>query len=262
MGMTIGNLPVPETLANEDKLHGFQYSSGTDIGVPLSLLKAYVAANTNGIFKGSVTESEKSLDSFSASDTGVWKWTCTQAQVRSDFPYTYGIVEIIRHEERAGTDPNYDYIQRISVGDAIYQRMKTATNSGAWSAFKRFDVDYEIKYGSSTYNGTAGQTVNFTTPFLASATPRVFIMPINLSPDHSFYAQLWSTDANGFTFTINHQHLPGSSGCPIIGIDFDNKVATNLSELSQYISDYCLIDNSTSCGFHWLAIAPKVVTGS
>lgn len=270
MGMTINDLPVAETVTDNDKLDMYQLSTGTDVGLPMSLLKNYIALSTNGIIRGSVTETEKPLDSFSApADTGVWKWTCEVSQVRSDFPYTYGIVEIIRHEVRAGTDETYDYIQRISVGDAIYQRMKTATNSGAWSTFKRFDVDYDIKYGSDTYNGSPGQQVLFTTSqvnpgsFLANSTPRVFIMPINMSSNEAFYAQLYSTDANGFTFAINHQTIDtSSSGIPVIAVDFSNQTVTNASELSQYIADYCTIDRTTSCGFMWIAIAPKTVTPS
>lgn len=274
MGMTINNLPVADALTDNDKLDAWQYASGTDVGVPLSLLKNYLALTTNGRCRGN-WPADKALTAATGDDIGVWKWAGTE----TGFPYTYAMVEILRHENSAGTDNNYDLVQRLNVGDAVYQRFKSGTTSAHWSTLKRFDTEYEVKAGSATYDGSYPFHVSFSDatinpgPFIASSSPYIYVTPINPANDHAFSAQVGLADGNGFDVVISHFQAPKSN--EILGqgayaysvtLSGDTQSGYTLTSdfqgLESYINTFGKGDTTTSCAFYWMALAPKTVSGS
>lgn len=258
MGMTFDQLTPASGLQDEDIFAFFQNASGTNLSISASLFNDYINSTSCGHCRGN-WPSDKALTAADGPDIGVWKWI---GEATTEFPYTYAIVEIIRHEKRAGTDGAWDLVQRLNVGDAVYQRFKSGTTSAQWSPLKRFDTDYEIKYGSGTTDQTGECLITFSTPLFVT-TPKIFISPIYDASDYVVTAQLGIHDSSQFKVRIFSQHLPTELTVPVIELTTDgtNYGLDHAQDLANFITEYCM-PKPVELAFEWVAIAPKTVTPS
>lgn len=266
--MLINGLPVASTITDDDKLDMWQNSSGTDVGIPMALLRQYIDTTSCGRCRGSWVTAENSphtdndLDKATGADIGVWKWTGSANEAPEGFPYTYALVEITRHEIQSGTDSTYDLVQRLNVGDAIYQRMKTSTME-SWSPLRRFDVEYQMEYADVHHLPTTGSDGKLSITFsqVFNVAPIVLITPLNDSPDWEFYGHVYDITTSGFKVKTTAQRIPDSeTPPPSWTIDFGNSTA-DLSGITDYIERYCIVQPE-AVTFNWVAIAPKTVSSS
>lgn len=257
MGMTINDMTPASGLAGGDLFEIFQALTQTSKRVSADDIKNYVASNSNGALRGVMT---KDLDECTGEDVGVWKWSGT----RDDLPgISYAVVEIIRHEASAGTDPNYDIVQRLNVPTGIYQRVKTSTASGTWTPFVKWNATYSVLYGSAITDSDGKKIVEFGSNFLVP--PVVLVQPVNDSIDIIFTAQVYNKSVSSFTTKIGICDIAplDGSGDPedvslSLSIDFDNKqFDTNFTDVANYINRYCKF-RPEEIAFDWIAIAPTI----
>lgn len=264
MGMTFDDLTAvgAEGLKDQDLFAILQHTSGVNKNIMASQLLQYISASSCGQCCGT-WPSNKSLDAATGNDIGVWKWTTNDPSTApSGFPYTYAIVEILKHERVAGNDATYDLVQRLNVGDAIYQRMKTSSTE-TWSRLKRFDAEFEIRFGSDIFesnSATGFKEVQFSPAFVTP--PKVIVSPINPSVGTTTVAQVGAVDVNSFNVRLVSVDVPDptTATCPTVSIDEvgGDVVLYNGPELTAFINRYCIF-TTQNCGFYWVAIAQRTV---
>ena len=164
-----------DPLAGLSKLDLFevtQRSTNKSCSITAQEMGNYFKTLQNGAFRGSTS---KSLDDFTLSDVGVWYWTGNDQTVG----LSYGIVEIISSAPSDDDDSDARFIQRITCGNRVYQRMFNETYS-VWAALTNRNGAI-IEYGVSS-----DATVTFPQDRF-NDVPTVICIPLNTDPSQKVY---------------------------------------------------------------------------
>ena len=159
-------------LSNLDMFEVTQRANNKSCSITAQEMSNYFKTLQNGSFKGTT---EKSLDSFTLSDVGVWYWTGDGGATG----LSYGIVEIIGYQETDSNPGDDKYIQKITCKDRVYQRMKDGSWSN-WAALTNRNGAI-IEYGVSSDTTVTFPVGRFT------SVPTVICIPLNDGPSSYVY---------------------------------------------------------------------------
>lgn len=162
---TISELPALAALSKLDMFEVTKKSDLTSYSVTAGDIANYLKTQSNSGFRGSTT---KSINDFTVEDVGVWHWSNNSSNPTG---LTEGIVEIISFNPPDDDNLEASFLQKLSFGNAVFQRMK---NNGTWMNWGSLTNrnGATIEYGMSTdTHVTFSQTFN--------ATPAIICCPVN-----------------------------------------------------------------------------------
>lgn len=163
---TISELPALAALSKLDMFEVTKKSDLTSYSVTAGDIANYLKTQSNSGFRGSTT---KSIDDFTVEDVGVWHWNNNSSNPTG---LTEGIVEIISFNPPDDDNLEASFLQKLSFGNAVFQRMK---NNGTWMNWGSLTNrnGATIEYGVSTDTHITFPQGRF------ASTPAIVCCPIN-----------------------------------------------------------------------------------
>ena len=187
---TISELSALAALSKLDKFEVERAADNTSYSVTAQDIATFVKNISNGGFKGTT---DKSLDSFTIADIGMWWWN--SESIDQNIELNAGVVEIISYyspdDEHSGGDT---FIQRITYMDRIYQRQKLSGTWRAWTALSNRN-GCEIHYG-------IGKSSSISFPRRFNAPPAVIVSPYVSDDQFVYVVKVKTSDNTGFTVTM------------------------------------------------------------
>lgn len=161
----ISDLNPIDALSKLDMFEVTKKSEMASYSVTAADLAAFVKNTSNGGFRGSTT---KSIDDFTILDIGMWWWVNGSSNPTG---LTSGVVEIISFNPADDDNVESTFIQRLSFGEKVYQRMYINGVPSGWGSLTNKN-GAQIEYGVST-----ATTVSFANSF--ASPPCVIVTPYN-----------------------------------------------------------------------------------
>ena len=232
---TISELPAIDALSKLDLFEVTKNSDRKSYSVTANDIANFVKNISNGGFKGSTT---KSLDEFTIFDVGMWWWVNGSANPTGLYS---GVVEII-----AAAGPDEDnveatFIQRLSFGERVYQRMYVNGRYSGWGSLSNKN-GAQIEYGVSTSTAVAFSNPFEATPcvvaipFNNATLSRIFIINITSVSSKGFEVQKLSSDRDVVTTTVTE-------------VTDGNKTTTRTEEIRGAWA------TADSIPFYWIALS-------
>lgn len=173
MALRIRDLPT-KNLTKNDLFEIEGYEDRTSGKVSAQQIATLCATLNNGAFKGAT---DKGLDSFTYSDTGVYYWS--GSAYKSGMP-TNGILEVIcsvAPDVTVSANETPSFIQRLTSGPYVFQRAFSGVFSD-WSVLRN-ENGAKILTGVSSGGSVTFPTVNEQGGLFFTETPVVTVTPVN-----------------------------------------------------------------------------------
>lgn len=182
---TTSELPAIDALSKLDMFAVTKKSEMKSYSVTAQDMANFVKNLSNGGFRGSTT---KSLDEFTIYDIGMWWWVNGTTNPTG---LTSGVVEII---SAAGPDEDNieaTYIQRLSFGEKVYQRMIINGRPSGWGSLTNHNG------ATVLYDVSSATHISFPEG-LFTATPSVVAVPKNSTNNKVYMINVDNVSPTGF----------------------------------------------------------------
>lgn len=179
----ISQLDPLNALSHLDLFEVTQRANNKSCSITAQEMANYFKTLSNGGFKGTTA---KALNDFTMADVGVWYWTGDGGATG----VSYGIVEIMGYASPDNSPADDKYIQKLTSGDRVYQRMFDNQWSN-WAALTNRNGGI-IEYGVSTATSITFPLNRFTD------TPTIICQPVNDSTDYVYHVNVYSAGPTGF----------------------------------------------------------------
>lgn len=253
MGLRISDMTALSELSKNDMFEVTQYSSKQTYSVSAQDIATFVKNVSNGGFKG--ISDHSSLDDFTIEDVGVWWWSGT---TDSTINLSRGMVEIVAYQSEtdAGSNSNAMFLQRISYGNSVFQRMWEKSEFYGWADLTNRNGCI-IEYGYSTSASvTFSKDSNNNSVF--TRMPSVIITPAYSATDKIYSYALASVSATGFSVNAFYSETSAT----------ETKSETHTTTTKDETTSVTTSDETTSAttyrgawtqadeySFYWIAVA-------
>lgn len=234
--------PYGKSISDNDMFEMVAQNELKSYRVSAQNIAEYCKLLNNGGFRGLTS---KELSDFAITDCGSWLWSGSS-------PFTYpeiksGYVEIISYikpDSEGGATAAF--IQRLSAGEFVYQRIHTTNGWSDWGSLTNRNGN-RIVYGVAQAQNESNH-VSFSPTF--NGNPSVILTVIGSKTDYVYQPQLLAVTTEGFDFIVYR-----SSKATVVTTETTTTTESGSTKTTktEYTSERGQWEVATDVSVNWIA---------